>query len=166
VGCRGVSVVWGLLCALRSKAYSCDRRYQHRRLASQSSASPSAPQSIIRQVDIAPRSNGGRQADCTAHSVRRTLNQASDLLLLAESGLSYSRQSSDCSRSPYSYTGRDVQNDFLPPNGKLAVDKGRSILSPICELLDPTQDWPWAKVVASQVISISPSNPVHWHRTC
>ena len=42
----------------------------------------------------------------------------------------------------------DVQNDFLPPNGALAVPEGDQIIDPILDLLDiewkiviATQDW-------------------------
>ncbi|KAK9899729.1 Isochorismatase hydrolase [Cystobasidium minutum MCA 4210] len=44
----------------------------------------------------------------------------------------------------------DVQNDFLPPDGKLEVENGRDILPNIQALLDEERNWPWAKVVASQ----------------
>lgn len=43
-----------------------------------------------------------------------------------------------------------MQNDFLPPDGKLAVTDGRTILPPIRELLDKSLNWPWTIVVASQ----------------
>lgn len=42
----------------------------------------------------------------------------------------------------------DVQNDFLPPTGALAVPNGREVLPVITELLDPT--WNWAVVLVSQ----------------
>lgn len=52
-------------------------------------------------------------------------------------------------------TFRDVQNDFLPPTGKLAVDNGRDILPHVQHLLDENRNWPWIKVIASQVTGIS-----------
>jgi nicotinamidase-related amidase len=42
----------------------------------------------------------------------------------------------------------DVQNDFLPPSGVLAVTGGDSILAVVHRLLDEGQ---WNLVVASQV---------------
>ncbi|AAW41306.2 nicotinamidase, putative [Cryptococcus deneoformans JEC21] len=42
----------------------------------------------------------------------------------------------------------DVQNDFLPPTGSLAVPNGREVLPVITGLLD--RKWDWAVVVVSQ----------------
>ncbi|WVQ87837.1 hypothetical protein IAS59_001567 [Cryptococcus gattii] len=59
----------------------------------------------------------------------------------------------------------DVQNDFLPPTGALAVPNGREVLPVITELLDPT--WNWAVVLVSQDyhpkghISFASAHPPH-----
>ncbi|WVQ86025.1 hypothetical protein IAT38_008193 [Cryptococcus sp. DSM 104549] len=59
----------------------------------------------------------------------------------------------------------DVQNDFLPPSGSLAVPNGREVLPVIEELLDPR--WGWGVVVASQDyhppnhISFASNHPPH-----
>ncbi|KAL7422662.1 hypothetical protein Q5752_001953 [Cryptotrichosporon argae] len=42
----------------------------------------------------------------------------------------------------------DVQNDFLPPGGALAVPGGRDVLAPIAALLDGS--WGWDVVVVAQ----------------
>lgn len=42
----------------------------------------------------------------------------------------------------------DIQNDFLPPNGSLAVPNGNEILPCVQTLLD---DFNWGLVVASAV---------------
>jgi len=47
----------------------------------------------------------------------------------------------------------DVQNDWLPPDGKLIVPNGRDIIPIIQDLLDPSK-WEWDLVIASQVSSI------------
>lgn len=41
----------------------------------------------------------------------------------------------------------DVQEDFLPPSGSLAVSGGREIISPICNLVS---EYPWLAVVLTQ----------------
>lgn len=43
----------------------------------------------------------------------------------------------------------DVQEDFLPPNGLLAVADGRAIVNPIVDLLDVNK-YPWLAVVLTQ----------------
>ena len=43
----------------------------------------------------------------------------------------------------------DVQNDFLPPSGSLAVPGGRQVIPVIQKLLD--RSWKWDTVIASQV---------------
>lgn len=48
----------------------------------------------------------------------------------------------------------DVQNDFLPPTGSLAVPNGREVLPVITGLLD--RKWDWAVVVVSQVGILPP----------
>ncbi|ODO10470.1 hypothetical protein I350_01065 [Cryptococcus amylolentus CBS 6273] len=59
----------------------------------------------------------------------------------------------------------DVQNDFLPPSGSLAVPNGRAVLPVIEELLAP--EWEWGLVIASQDyhppshISFASSHPPH-----
>ncbi|ODN99381.1 hypothetical protein L198_03223 [Cryptococcus wingfieldii CBS 7118] len=59
----------------------------------------------------------------------------------------------------------DVQNDFLPPSGSLAVPNGRAVLPVIEEMLGP--EWEWGLVVASQDyhppshISFASSHPPH-----
>ncbi|WVN89651.1 uncharacterized protein L203_104881 [Cryptococcus depauperatus CBS 7841] len=59
----------------------------------------------------------------------------------------------------------DVQNDFLPPNGSLAVSDGQAVLPVINKLLDPF--WDWTVVVASQDyhprghISFASTHPPH-----
>ncbi|WVQ70597.1 hypothetical protein IAR50_000116 [Cryptococcus sp. DSM 104548] len=61
----------------------------------------------------------------------------------------------------------DVQNDFLPPTGSLAVPNGRQVLPVIEELLSP--EWEWGMVIASQEqdyhppshISFASSHPPH-----
>jgi len=44
----------------------------------------------------------------------------------------------------------DVQNDFLPPDGSLAVPRGREIIPVIGSLLDRST-WDWDLVIATQV---------------
>ena len=44
----------------------------------------------------------------------------------------------------------DCQNDFLPPDGSLAVPDGRAVIPIIQGLLDPAK-WGWDMVIASQV---------------
>ena len=44
----------------------------------------------------------------------------------------------------------DVQNDFLPPNGALAVPDAREIL-PILEGLLDKSNWDWNVIIAAQV---------------
>ncbi|KAE8541523.1 hypothetical protein D1P53_002885 [Cryptococcus gattii VGV] len=56
----------------------------------------------------------------------------------------------------------DVQNDFLPPTGALAVPNGREVLPVITELLDPT--WNWAVVLDYHPkghISFASAHPPH-----
>jgi nicotinamidase-related amidase len=53
----------------------------------------------------------------------------------------------------------DVQNDFLPPDGALAVPGGREIIVPLKQLLSDA--WNWKAVIATQV-----SNPVFLTRRC
>lgn len=48
-------------------------------------------------------------------------------------------------------TCSDVQYDFLPDGGSLAVAGGKEIIPVIEQLLDTSAGWPWSKVVASQV---------------
>lgn len=48
----------------------------------------------------------------------------------------------------------DVQNDFLPPTGSLAVPNGREVLPVITGLLD--RKWDWAVVVVSQAGILPP----------
>lgn len=43
----------------------------------------------------------------------------------------------------------DAQNDFLPPDGALAVPDGDQVIPVIQDLLDG--QWDWSMVVASQV---------------
>lgn len=43
----------------------------------------------------------------------------------------------------------DVQNDFLPPDGSLAVPGGTEIIPLIKGLLGET--WDWSSVIATQV---------------
>lgn len=43
----------------------------------------------------------------------------------------------------------DLQNDFLPPTGSLAVKGGRDIIVPIIDLLD-TDKYPWKAIVATR----------------
>ncbi|ORX41136.1 Isochorismatase-like protein [Kockovaella imperatae] len=43
----------------------------------------------------------------------------------------------------------DFQNDFLPPDGSLAVNQGRDVLPVLKRLLDRSE-WDWAAVLASQ----------------
>lgn len=43
----------------------------------------------------------------------------------------------------------DVQNDFLPPDGALAVPGGRDIIPLIQALLD--ESWGWKSIIATQV---------------
>lgn len=47
----------------------------------------------------------------------------------------------------------DVQNDFLPPDGALAVPNGTEVLEPIVSLLSDhwLEQGGWDKVIASQV---------------
>ena len=44
----------------------------------------------------------------------------------------------------------DVQNDWLPPDGIMAVKGGRDIIPWIEGLLDENK-WKWAQVIATQV---------------
>jgi nicotinamidase-related amidase len=44
----------------------------------------------------------------------------------------------------------DVQNDFLPPDGSLAVPDGDQVIPVVQDLLNG--NWEWDLVVASQVI--------------
>ncbi|KAI5965058.1 PNC1 [Candida theae] len=44
----------------------------------------------------------------------------------------------------------DLQEDFLPPNGSLAIPDGRSIVQPIIELVTGTNLSQWSLVVATQ----------------
>ncbi len=53
----------------------------------------------------------------------------------------------------------DVQYDFLPPSGSLAVPDGTEVIPVIKQLLEQPK-WPWGLVVASQV-SQPPSRPGH-----
>lgn len=53
----------------------------------------------------------------------------------------------------------DVQNDFLPPDGALAVPEGRQIIPVIQELLEDTDKWDI--IVASQVI-LHPEMEFSW----
>lgn len=43
----------------------------------------------------------------------------------------------------------DLQEDFLPPNGSLAVANGREIIKPIIELLD-TDKYKWDAIIATK----------------
>lgn len=43
----------------------------------------------------------------------------------------------------------DVQEDFLPPNGALAVPDGRDVISPICNILNAGR-YPWLAVAITQ----------------
>ena len=52
----------------------------------------------------------------------------------------------------------DVQNDFLPPRGALAVSQGDTILPHVYRLLDEGE---WAIVLASQVSSLG--SLVEWN---
>lgn len=51
----------------------------------------------------------------------------------------------------------DVQNDFLPPDGSLAVPGGREVIPAIKSLLDDEGVWDWRAVVATQVSLKVPS---------
>lgn len=44
----------------------------------------------------------------------------------------------------------DVQYDFLPPDGSLAIANGRDILPHILSMLDVNAGWDWKSVVATQ----------------
>lgn len=44
----------------------------------------------------------------------------------------------------------DVQNDFLPPDGSMAVEQGRDVIPIIQHLLDPSK-YHWDHLIASQV---------------
>lgn len=48
----------------------------------------------------------------------------------------------------------DVQNDFLPPSGALAVPGGKEIVPLLKGLL--VGEWDWTAVVATQVSQIRP----------
>lgn len=43
----------------------------------------------------------------------------------------------------------DLQEDFLPSDGSLAVKEGRDIISPICDLLDLSK-YNWSTIIATQ----------------
>lgn len=43
----------------------------------------------------------------------------------------------------------DLQEDFLPTEGSLAVPEGRDIISPTIDLLD-TEKYPWTTIIATQ----------------
>ena len=58
----------------------------------------------------------------------------------------------------------DVQNDFLPPNGSLAVPEGRDIIPVIQSLLKSS--WDWHTIVAAQVsTSLWQINELMLHRS-
>ncbi|KAG5419557.1 PNC1 [Candida metapsilosis] len=44
----------------------------------------------------------------------------------------------------------DLQEDFLPPNGSLAIANGRSIVKPIIDLINPPLLNQWSLVIATQ----------------
>lgn len=43
----------------------------------------------------------------------------------------------------------DLQEDFLPPTGSLAIANGRSIVDPIVELITEPQLKQWSLVIAT-----------------